>query len=221
MRTQETVASRIQDAKKCFESWLKQNGLTAQSLVANAKSVSIKEEVDYLYLVAQNTDPDAPKHVSYTTPVAERVENFVSFISSMGSVEKKMIKCDEDLLTASIDDRVLPKLQELVEKDFSYLPIVDEDNVCVGVFSAYILMVYNSLGEVLSEKTTFKDIYDVLDEEEVLAHKNYVFKPVNSYIHQVYQEFKRTNTFHNDVVLLTRFGNENEPLLGMLTVWNV
>jgi hypothetical protein len=81
-------------------------------------------------------------------------------------------------------------------------------------------MTYNSLGKALDKRTTFADIYDALQDDNVLR-KNYVFKKLESPIHEVLSEFKRTSTFHQDVVLITRYGIQHEPLLGMITAWDI
>lgn len=212
-----TIATRILDAKAGWDKWLKQQGLTEQEFIRLPNFEYVRNEVDFLNFEVQKVASESTKQ--FREAEAERVEKFILFLSSMDSVEKKMKKFD-DLLVAHVEDLVLPILEQMVENDFSYLPIINEENECVEVFSAYVLMTYNSLGKALDKRTTFADIYDVLQEDNVL-HKNYVFKKIESPIHEVLSEFKRTKNFHQDVVLITRYGIQHEPLLGMITAWDI
>lgn len=212
-----TIATRILDAKAGWDKWLKQQGLTEQEFIRLPNFEYVRNEVDFLNFEVQKVASESTKQ--FREAEAERVEKFILFLSSMDSVEKKMKKFD-DLLVAHMEDLVLPILEQMVENNFSYLPIINEENECVEVFSAYVLMTYNSLGKALDKRTTFADIYDVLQEDNVL-HKNYVFKTIESPIHEVLSEFKRTSTFHQDVVLITRYGIQHEPLLGMITAWDI
>jgi len=212
-----TIATRILDAKAGWVKWLKQQGLTEQEFIRMPNSEYIRNEIDFLNFEVQKVESESTKQ--FREAEAERVENFIFYLSTIDSVEKKMKKFD-DLLVAHMEDLVVPILEQMVENDFSYLPIINEENECVEVFSAYVLMTYNSLGKALDKRTTFADIYDVLQEDNVL-HKNYVFKKIESPIREVLSEFKRTSTFHQDVVLITRYGIQHEPLLGMITAWDI
>jgi CBS domain-containing protein len=212
-----TIATRILDAKAGWNKWLKQQGLTEQEFIRLPNFEYVRNEVDFLNFEVQKVASESTKQ--FREAEAERVEKFILFLSSMDSVEKKMKKFD-DLLVAHMEDLVLPILEQMVENDFSYLPIINEENECVEVFSAYVLMTYNSLGKALDKRTTFADIYDALQDDNVLR-KNYVFKKLESPIHEVLSEFKRTSTFHQDVVLITRYGIQHEPLLGMITAWDI
>ena len=212
-----TIATRILDAKAGWNKWLKQQGLTEQEFIRLPNFEYVRNEVDFLNFEVQKVASESTKQ--FREAEAERVEKFILFLSSMDSVEKKMKKFD-DLLVAHMEDLVLPILEQMVENDFSYLPIINEESECVEVFSAYVLMTYNSLGKALDKRTTFADIYDALQDDNVLR-KNYVFKKLESPIHEVLSEFKRTSTFHQDVVLITRYGIQHEPLLGMITAWDI
>jgi CBS domain-containing protein len=212
-----TIATRILDAKAGWNKWLKQQGLTEQEFIRLPNFEYVRNEVDFLNFEVQKVASESTKQ--FREAEAERVEKFILFLSSMDSVEKKMKKFD-DLLVAHMEDLVLPILEQMVENDFSYLPIINEENECIEVFSAYVLMTYNSLGKALDKRTTFADIYDALQDDNVLR-KNYVFKKLESPIHEVLSEFKRTSTFHQDVVLITRYGIQHEPLLGMITAWDI
>lgn len=211
-----TIATRILDAKAGWVKWLKQQGLTEQEFIRMPNSEYIRNEIDFLNFEVQKVESESTKQ--FREAEAERVENFIFYLSTIDSVEKKMKKFD-DLLVAHMEDLVVPILEQMVENDFSYLPIINEENECIEVFSAYVLMAY-SLGKALDKRTTFADIYDVLQEDNVLR-KNYVFKKLESPIHEVLSEFKRTSTFHQDVVLITRYGIQHEPLLGMITAWDI
>ena len=213
----ETIASRILGAKKTWDNWLKKQGLTEQEFIRMPNLNEFRNEIDYLNFELEKVTSGITKQ--FREAEAERVEKFVNYLFSIDSVEKKMKKLD-DLLVAHMEDLVLPILEKMVDDDFSYLPILNEEDECVEVFSAHILMVYNSLGEVLDKRTTFTDIYRALQENKNL-HKNYVFKKLESPIFEVISAFKKTKNFHQDVVLITRYGIQHEPLLGMITAWDI
>lgn len=214
----ETIASRILGAKKTWDNWLKKQGLTEQEFIRMPNLNEFRNEIDYLNFELEKVTSGITKQ--FREAEAERVEKFVNYLFSIDSVDEKMKKLD-DLLVAHMEDLVLPILEKMVDDDFSYLPIINEENECIEVFSANILMIYNSIGEVLNERTTFADIYEVLHEKKKTLHKNYVFKKLESPMHEVISSFKKTKNFHQDVVLITKYGIQHEPLLGMITAWDI
>ena len=135
---------------------MKQQGLTEQEFIRLPNFEYVRNEVDFLNFEVQKVASESAKQ--FREAEAERVEKFILFLSSMDSVEKKMKKFD-DLLVAHMEDLVLPILEQMVENDFSYLPIINEENECVEVFSAYVLMTYNSLGKALDKRMEIRDVH--------------------------------------------------------------
>ena len=118
-------------------------------------------------------------------------------------------------------DKVLAKLREITNKNFTYLPIFDNYNCCVEVFSAYILQSYLCMGKSIDESTTFDDIYTALDLSDNHLYDNIEFVKEGSPYVNVICLFKPTNDFHRDVVLVTKDGDSDSPVLGMLTIWDL
>lgn len=146
----------------------------------------------------------------------KRIEDFVNLITD--TLECRMIPI-EGLFTASLDDYVLPFLRKLQQKNYTYLPIIDENNVCVEVFSAYVLMAYTCLGKSIDESTTFDDLYCALTHTPLKG--TYTYLPINHPVIEVINTFKVTSDFHLDVVLVTEDGRAESPLLGMITIWDL
>lgn len=146
----------------------------------------------------------------------KRIEDFVNLITD--TLECRMIPI-EGLFTASLDDYVLPFLRKLQQKNYTYLPIIDENNVCVEVFSAYVLMAYTCLGKSIDESTTFDDLYCSLTHTPLKG--TYTYLPINHPVIEVINTFKVTSDFHLDVVLVTEDGRAESPLLGMITIWDL
>lgn len=191
-------------------------GMNLDGFIKDSRYSRYSEDANFTRNVRNLVAHNADDYIIVTDKTIKRIEEFVNLIT--GSLESKMIPF-EKLYTARMEDSVLPFLRKMQRENFSYLPIVDDNDVCVEVFSSYILMSYACLGKSIDVDTTFKDIYDAVKKSSI--KKSYEYLPVTSPLVEVINTFKVTSDFHLDVVLVTKDGKAKSPLLGMITIWDL
>ena len=175
-----------------------------------------RENAQFLRNIRNLVEHNSSEYFVIKEATIKRIEDFVDLVTS--SCDSKMIPT-KNLFVAKPGDPVLPCLKELQEHNYSYLPILDENNVCVEVFSAYILMSFACLEKSIDADTTFEDIYTALHNKGLKG--TYKFMSVKSPFIDVINTFKVTSEFHLDVVLVTEDGSADAPLLGMITIWDL
>lgn len=131
----------------------------------------------------------------------------------------------EKILTAKITDRVFPVVETAYNKSFGYLPIVDDDKRCLGIFDHEIWskILVDCLAEnkkiAFDNELTFQDIeeYVSLDAKRI---REVVFLNQESTVLDL--KMKTSESFKKShkgvgVFLITENGSPDEPLLGLLT----
>ena len=214
---QNSLSQQIWDRYNKFSSWLRENDLDIENFAKDTRYAKYKEDALFLRNLRNLAAHNSLKYVDILDAAIDRIDHFVSEITS-SSLEPIMIPLRK-LYVVKMKDKVQPALRKLRDKNYSYLPIVNNRNVCEEVFSSYILMSYLCLGKSIDEVTTFEDIYSALNIEqledtcECLPLKSPIIKAMNT--------FKVTSDFHLDVILVTEDGDSDSPLLGMITIWDL
>lgn len=214
---QNSLRQHIQDQHDRFVSWLRERKLGVDDFTKDPRYARYKEDALFLRNLRNLAAHNSLKYVDVLETAIERIDHFVSEITSP-SLEPVMIPLRK-LYVAKMRDKVLPAMRILRDKNYSYLPIINDRKVCEDVFSSYILMSYLCLGKEIDESTTFTDIFAALANEPLDETCEYL--PIKSPIIAAMNTFKVTSDFHLDVVLVTEDGDSESPLLGMITVWDL
>ena len=202
-----------------YQSWLTKHGMNHDAFIKNDKYTSMRNDANFvnsLRNIVQHND--FTKLVVIKEAAVERAESFVRKLTT--DINLRMIPF-KDINKAVMGDKVLPKLKEMSIKNYSYLPIVDNQHTFVEIFSAYILQSYLCSGKEINDKTTFADIYNAIDSGDSHIYDNVDFAASNTPLVEVESKFRITNNFHIDVVLVTEDGTSDSKVLGMLTVWDL
>ena len=127
----------------------------------------------------------------------------------------------EALLTAEMDDPVMPVMQEMTAHGYSHVPILSQNSVR-GVFSASCLLAHLSQGGYLNEQTRMRHLGKLLALEGRTSGR-YAFAAADASCAEVSAAFEAHSSRNNRLmaIFLTQNGNPSEPLLGMLTPWDV
>ncbi len=214
---QNSLRQQILDKHDKFVSWLSEKKLSVEDFTKDPRYAKYKEDALFLRNLRNLAAHNSLKYVDVLEVAMERIDHFVTEVTSP-SLEPIMIPLRR-LFVVKMKDKVQPALRTLKDKNYSYLPILNDRKVCEEVFSSYILMSYLCLGKAIDESTTFEDIYSALDEEPLKETCEYL--PIGSPIIKAMNTFKVTSNFHLDVVLVTEDGDPESPLLGMITVWDL
>lgn len=214
---QKSLTQHILDKHDKFVSWLREKNLGMEDFTKDPRYARYKEDALFLRNLRNLAAHSSLKYVDVLEAAIERIDHFVSEITSP-SLEPIMIPLRQ-LYVAKMKDKVLPAMRILRDKNYSYLPIINDRKVCEEIFSSYILMSYLCLGKTIDDSTSFENIYAALENEPLIETREYL--PIKSPIINAMNTFKVTSDFHLDVVLVTEDGEADSPLLGIITVWDL
>ena len=142
----------------------------------------------------------------------------VQALPKVGNVCKPLVK----VYSCRLETKICEVVAKMVKSVYSNVPVLDEQDTVIGVFSESTMLQMHRNGWTHKDTATMKNISDLLP---VKCHKAdaypFVCKsaPV-SYLRRLTDEAlqsgKRIGLF-----LITENGRAEEPLLGILTVWDI
>ena len=140
-------------------------------------------------------------------------------------IQNPTLACDAAIKLRSIfrrgtDDLVLPTMRQMVKRDLSKIPIT-ENGCVVGVFSPESLFerALSDDAAPLDEATRFADLRDFL----TLDPRFYRFASFEARLDEIEAMFDTAYNAHTRirVVFLTENGKPSQPLLGLITPWEL
>jgi|GEM_PF-3096563 len=167
-------------------------------------------------------DPIAEPHPA----MVEKLKSILEEIKHPSTSLDKAIK-ENDIRSATLDDNLNSVLKMMNENLFSWIPVfeaVPNGKVVIGVFSEDVLFAYisSTRGIAFNENTTLSQFKDYIRLD---THPNeyFEFVDVNTTFEDVQRMFRHSINDNKRlaVVFVTQGGNPNEPVLGMLTNWDV
>ncbi len=149
------------------------------------------------------------------------LENVISRIKGLATIAKVMIPMNK-VETCSMESSISLIVDKMLENSYSHIPVLDPDGRVVGVFSESTLLEINKVGICDTVPTTMRDIVDFLPTEK---HKADVFRfvPRNDavlHLRQLCEEALNRGE-RIGMFFVTENGGEDEPLCGILTVWDI
>ena len=127
-----------------------------------------------------------------------------------------------DVFSGSLNDAIRPIVAVMLERVFSHVPILDVDGKVLGVFSESTMLEISKAGIKDDGRTTLEDVEAFLPCDRHTAEV-FRFVPKNdSVAHLRYlcavalEKHERIGMF-----FVTENGNPDEPLHGILTVWDI
>ncbi len=127
----------------------------------------------------------------------------------------------ESLLTAGMEDPLLPVMRRMTDYGYSHVPVLEDGRV-TGVFSASCLLAHLARGGYVNEQTRMRHLGRYLGLEE-RASGRYAFLAADASCNDAIAAFEAHSSRNNRLmaIFITQNGNPAEPLLGMLTPWDV
>ena len=127
------------------------------------------------------------------------------------------------VLYKSMDDLVLPTMLEMQEKVFTHVPIL-KDGIVVGVFSENTLFSFLADDRIveIADEMRFSDLSDYLPLERHRA-ESFRFVRQNKLVAEISGMFEDALSKQDRIglVFTTNTGKSNEPLLGIITAWDI
>lgn len=164
-----------------------------------------------------------------TNPVTPSPSLIAKLREIIKSIESSKTAIDlstwaEHLITATLDSIVFDVMRTMESKGFSHVPVMNNDRM-MGVFSKGTFFTYAiSKGcKSLSPDTTLAAMRDLLP---VRNHSSeyYEFTAEDTSKEEIVQRFDvsyKRNRSRLAAIFVTRGGNPNQELLGMITPWDV
>lgn len=172
-------------------------------------------------LLTHSANLDGEPIVEPSGPVVEAMRDVLEYVKRPALAIEFATRGDQ-VMKAHMHQRVL-RLMEVMDKNgYSHIPVMREGEFC-GVFSVGSVFQYilRTGGKGISPETTVAELGKHLD---VSAHmENYEFVPKDATYISVRKAFERVRGKNKrvSVVFITEHGKPGEPLLGMLTPWDV
>lgn len=145
----------------------------------------------------------------------------------LNDVKKKVysfsVKTDK-MIFVNYTDTLKELLSLMGENNYSYIPVVDNEQKVVGIASSdSIIDIFNER-EKLNVKEEDK-LYKYSSYFSIENNENgfYLFIDRNMYLFELEDLVERyQNTTHKlGIILITKHGNKNERILGLLTPWDI
>lgn len=154
------------------------------------------------------------------------IDNFDELISE---IEKPKTAKDlgvpsKDLWCVNLDARVIDVSDKMKSENFSQVPVIDQNDVLIGVFSESSIFSYFGTDEIIdaSKNLSIQDIFAhcQLDDQRTEIYR---FAHPNTPIHKIYNKFVTTdgNTKRLGAVFVTASGKQTEKVSRMITAWDV
>lgn len=160
--------------------------------------------------------------------VAEPTEAMIEYLENIIHVLDNPVKITDIwtqrnvICSASLDDKILLKIQEMHENDFTYIPILNDGTV-IGIFSENIIFKhFVDQDDILVDRNS--KIHELEKYLPLEKQKNVIFDfvkrdvsiyEVGKIFEKNYEEEKRT-----EMVFVTHSGNKKEKILGIITPWD-
>lgn len=220
------------DACRDFEATVKlkyhldENDSSYMYIAQLPKYTSMKEEVHVIRTLRNmyahnNMQIDGEDILTISPLLLTTLKKLTHSISNPILVKDVMIT---NLFKANWNEKVVCLMQKMKEKGISHTPVLDEDNKLLGVFSQNTLFIRLSDEEAscINREDTLEQYAKYLP---IHMHENESFDFIGCEddIEKAKAKFKRTRKSKKRVVMLfvTKNGDMDERVLGILTPWDV
>jgi len=159
-------------------------------------------------------------------PSAKLVETLDFLTAKVLDKETCMDVCVKasNIFSAKLHDSVKEAMATMRLKHYTCIPIIDDENRVVGIFSEGSIFDYLADEGIveLSEELRFSDLKDYIDVEGREGTLN-LFVPYN---YPVYKLLNRIESAMNakerfQVAIVTNGGKKSEPMQGLVTLWDI
>lgn len=173
-------------------------------------------------LLAHNTTEEFEFPAIVADSILNDLENILNEVNE--KVYFKMIPFHK-LYTAKMSSSLIDILNEMYTKNFSYIPVLDENDIIIGVFTENCILSYiakNEIGILYDNKTLLEEFKEFIplaknqNEEFLFFSRNEYYYKVKESFNNVYKDGKRLSA-----VFITEAGKSNEKILGMITAWDI
>ena len=188
------------------------------------------EGVDFTRLMALRMARNALTHnpllngtpiVSLNSGVVPFLDDVISCIEKLPTAANILIpRCD--VFSCSLDDTISSIVDVMLKNVYSHVPVLDGNGKVVGVFSESTLlemsksgissvngMIIRDIAEFLPLERHTADVFRFVPKNDPIAHLRYLCA-------EALERRERIG-----MIFVTETGQSDEPLFGILTVWDI
>lgn len=129
-----------------------------------------------------------------------------------------------DIVTTTLDDKLLPLLTLMKEKNFSYIPVLNDKDIVVGVLTENTILSYITKNEgiLIDNNTMVREVEEFISIDEnrnekfLFVSRDTKMIDINKLFNDAFKDRKRLA-----VIYITQNGSPTEKLLGMVTAWDI
>ena len=188
------------------------------------------EGVDFTRLMALRMVRNALTHnpklndkpiVALNEGVLPFLDDVIARIKILPTAANILISRD-DVFSGSLSDMIHDVVDTMLEKVFSHVPVLDSDDCVIGVFSESTMLEMSKAGIQDEGNATLGDVSQFLPCDKHTAEV-FKFVPKNDPIAHLRHLCAEALGNHERIGMffVTENGKEDEPLLGILTVWDI
>ena len=171
-------------------------------------------------MVAHNSiEIDGKEMISFSPALISTLKKITYSIANPILVKDCMIT---NLTSARLEDSISKTMKIMKEKGLSHIPVLDEENKLLGVFSQSTLFAKMSEEGNHEKVETLEDVakYLPIDKHD---NETFAFIAIEEDIEKAKSMFKRTRQNKKRTVMLfvSKNGQSQERVLGILTPWDV
>ena len=118
-------------------------------------------------------------------------------------------------------------ISNMIENNYTCMPILDENGIIQGIFSAHSLMLYfdSNKEEILAaepQKTIISEIIDFcqIDNDQDIEYK-FIKKDTDEFEIKTLFEESYNNNKRLEAIFVTEHGRQNEKIIGIITNWDI
>lgn len=197
--------------------------------ILSRKNHTVHHYYDELRLFASLRNTIIHDSTSKYNPIAipheEVVKRYESIFHQIKDPPTALDICvkSKNLAFARLDHRVKDCIVKMHDKDFSYMPVIDNNQV-VGVFSGDCIFTYMRKNHttIVNDKFLIRDLGDSIHIDNHIDER-FEFIGKNTSLGEIINKFSNTmiGSKRLAVIFVTHNGNNNEKILGMISAWNV
>jgi len=219
--------------KKCHAEGIKTDYINLDTQIeelSNKNSVvkRYKDELSKLRKIRNlNAHPQSSIYGYAVCPnpyINDRLKNIIEEINNPPKVYDKLCIKKSNMYIKKINDFVEPTIKDMIKNIYTHIPILDENDRLVGVFSENTLLdiVNQNAGIIVDENTKFSDIEKFLQIDKH-STEEFIFISKEKNIYDIEDIFKDYFIRKKRIgcVYITEKGKSNESIIGMLTAWDV
>ena len=163
--------------------------------------------------------------ITFSQENIDRLERIRDKLAQKRQAQNIMIKGDQ-IFSAQWSDKVLPKVQAMLQRQYSHVPILDENRIYQGVFTGESMLkalVQDSIIE-MDTGTRFEEFRSILDYHiRGNTSEHVVFTKPQTSIAKLAEQMANHRDQHvkTSLFIVTTNGKPTEPVQGLITVWDL